>query len=336
MLIKKDVCIIIPTYNRPKDLEVTIKAIINRGNMPGKIVVLDQSKNDESKKMLSKYINENKFIQYRHFKVAGTNLSLNAGIDIVKKEKFKILCIMADDVEVLEGFLDKILREFNEHKEVMGVGSVQIGESFNYSTLKFKLKKIFLNFFLLPSEEDHKFRVSGPYGNTTTPDVKRDVRDCQWLPGFTTSHRIEIFDNYRIPDRIGYDVIEDIDIGYYTYRMYGKGSLVIPKDLRVYHHYSKVERYADRKRIFVNHEDHFAFYYRHFYNLTGTLKFIWEIFWIAILNIIRAFTRPKKDNFLKVVYLWQALSYCIKYREEIKRGKSRMFLNPDLSMNKEF
>jgi len=112
--------------------------------------------------------------------------------------------------------------------------------------------------------------------------------------------------------------------------------LVIPKRIRAYHHYSDIERYPDKKRIFVNHEDHFNFYYRYFYNLSGTLKLIWELFWINILNIFRVIIKPKKENFLKIKYLWQALYYCIKYRKKIKNGKGRMFLNEDLSMKNKF
>ena len=31
-------------------------------------------------------------------------------------------------------------------------------------------------------------------------------------------YRNEVFENYRIPDRIGYDVSEDIDLSYYVYK----------------------------------------------------------------------------------------------------------------------
>ena len=130
----------------------------------------------------------------------------------------------------------------------------------------------------------------------------------------------------------GYDVFGNN----FVYKKYGSGSLVIPFKVKVNHNYSQVERYADKKRIFVNHEDHFNFYYRHFPRFIEKLKFVWELFWINILNIARVVIKPNKINLLKLIYLWEALAYCIKYRKKIQKGESRMFLNSDLSLKEEY
>ena len=66
------------------------------------------------------------------------------------------------------------------------------------------------------------------------------------------------------------------------------------------------------------------------------MKFLWEIWWIIVLNIVRAIIKPDKTNLLKIKYLFEALNYCIKYKKQIKFGKSRMFLNEDLSIKKGF
>ncbi len=99
---------------------------------------------------------------------------------------------------------------------------------------------------------------------------------------------------------------------------------------------SLAERFPDKKRIFVNHEDHIAFYYRHFNTFTGTLRLFWEIWWIFILNLGRFYIFPRKENYQKISYFIQAIRYCLKYSSQIKKGKSRMFLNLDLSMKKEY
>ena len=340
MLRESEICILIPTYNRVEDLSKLVKSIINQKSHPGKIIVLDQSKNKDTQKIIRVLKKKNKFLEYRHYNLPSKNNALNDSIKSVKKN-FKAIFFIDDDVEVLPGFIDYVLSEFNEHNEVMGVGSVDINDhnKFNpeeFKTVKFKILNLLLGFMLLPHKDNHKFKILGPYGNTASPRIEKDIRNCEWIPGFVMCYRTEVFDNYKIPERIGYDVSEDIDLGYHTYTKYGKGSLVIPEKIKVYHNYSQIERYPDKKRIFVNHEDHFNFYYRYFNNPKGTIKFIWEIFWINILNILRVIIKPKKENFLKVNYLWQALSYCIKNRKMIKSGKSRMFLNPDLSMKEEY
>ncbi|MEK6823650.1 MAG: glycosyltransferase [Nanoarchaeota archaeon] len=339
MLNEKDICVLIPTYNRPDDIEKTANSLVKDGK-PAKLIILDQSVNEKTKKLISKISKNNKFVEYRHYNIRGKNIVLNYVIDELKK-KYKLFFLIDDDVDVVKGFFKSVLNEFNNNEKTKGVGAVDLkdferGKNINYKSLKFKLKRIILEFMLLPHQENHKFKMLGPYGNTGTPKIEKDIRDCQWIPGFVMCYRNEVFENYRIPDRIGYDVSEDIDLSYYVYKKYGVGSLVIPLNVKVFHNYSQVERYADKKRIFVNHEDHFNFYYRQFYNFFGTIKFLWELFWINILNAGRVVIKPNKNNLLKLKYLWEALSYCIKYKKEIKKGESRMFLNPDLSFKEKY
>ena len=336
MYTKKDICIITTTYNRPKDIDLEIKSLINYKNFAGKHIILDQSKNNETKKVFEKYTNKYSALRYKHFNVASKIISLNNGIDTALKEKYKIICILDDDVEVKKDILSIALREFNSNEEIKGVGAIQIEPLLPYNLLKFKIKNSLLKFFLLPNFGKDTYRILGPYGHNSVLHTNKDLRNCQWMPGFLNFYKAEVFEKYRLPGRIGYEVLSDIDIGYSAFKRNGLGSLVIPKDMRVYHHMSSVERYPNKKRIFVNHEDHITFYYRYFHNLPGFLKLFWELFWINILNLGRAVAIPRKENFLRLSYLWQALFYCFKYRKQIKAGKSRMFLNSDLSMKESF
>lgn len=339
MLNEKDICILIPTYNRPEDIKKTVNSLVKDGR-PAKLIVLDQSIDKKTKKIIFNISKNHKFVEYRHYDIKGKNIVLNYALDELKK-KHKLFFLIDDDVEITGGFFRRVLNEFNNNENIKGVGAIDLKDfdrqkKINYKSLKFKLVKLIFDFMLLPHQENHRFKMLGPYGNTFTPKIEKDIRDCQWIPGFVMCYRNEIFRNYRIPDRIGYDVSEDIDLSYHVYKKYGKGSLLIPLNVKVFHNYSQTERYADKKRIFVNHEDHFNFYYRYFYNFFGTTKFLWELFWINLFNIGRVIVKPNKISLLKLKYLWEALNYCIKYRKEIRSGKSRMFLNPDLSFKEEY
>ncbi len=339
MLTEKDICILIPTYNRADDVTRLVSSLVKDGK-PARIILLDQSTNEKTKIAIGGISKNYSFVKYKYYKTKGKNIVLNYALDEVKKG-YKLIFLIDDDVEVLRSFFKNVLNEFNSNKKTKIVGAVDVNDlkrfkDYNFNSFKSGTTNGLLKFFLLPYKKDHGFKILGPYGNTMSPKIFRDMRDCQWIPGFVMCCRNEVFENYRVPDRIGYDVSEDIDLSYCTYLRNGDGSLVIPKNVRVKHNYSQVERYADKKRIFVNHEDHFNFYFRYFDNFDGTVKFIWEIFWINILNILRTVFIPKKINFLKLIYFWEALAYCIKNRRRIKAGKSRMFLNPDLSMKKDY
>lgn len=331
---KKDICMIIPTYNRAEDLEKGINFIINNKNIPGKLIIVDQSKDSKTKDMVKRYSKKNKFIQYVYSDVPSSSIALNKGIEIAIKE-FELVLTTADDVEFLPGFLDTILKEFNVNKKAVCVGMVERPSSeFNSSWIK-RLENAFIEFCLLPSKGP-RLKVTGPYGTGGITVEGKTLRDCQWLPGFVLCCKRKAYRDYRMPPRWGYNVLEDIDSTYTIYKKFGKGSVVSIGDRKAIHRTSFEERYVGKKKIFVNHEDHFAFYYRHFHNPLGTMKLIWELFWILVLNFIRMIFKPNKENYLKNIGLWQALRYCISNRHRIKNGESRLFLNPDLSMKDNF
>jgi len=338
MLTKKDIVILTATINRPDDLEMTIKGVVENGNIPGKMIILDQSKDNKTKKLVEKYAKKYKFIEYTHHKIPGKNIALNKVMDKLKKSaKYKVLCVMDDDVVLQKGYFDAVLREFNSNEHIKGVGAVELRKDFkeiNYNSLKFKLNCLIFDFFKLSHKENHKLRMLGPYGNTSTHKLEKDIRDCAWLPGFVSTYRFDVFKNYRLPEQIGREIIQDIDMGYYTYLKYGKGCLVIPKDAKAVHNFSETGRFGniDKRRIFVNHEDHFTFFFRYFNNFSGRIKMIWEIFWILFLMTGNAAAKPNKDNILKLKYNFEAIKYCIKYKDKIKKGENRMFLNPDMAM----
>lgn len=335
-LTTKDICIIIPTYNRPKDIDRTLSLLIKNKNIPGKIIIIDQSKDDKTRKVVEEY-KKKLPIDYIFSNIPSSSISVNLTIDKLKKEgwKYDFLVTLADDVDLLEGYFDEIIRIF-KNPRIMAIGGAESKqEKYNFIKIKNKLSNFFLRIFFLPYKKDHKFKITGPYGHTGSPEIKKPINDAEWIPGFNTCFRKKIFEWYKMPDIIGYNVLEDIDISHSVYKKYGKGSLVISPKAKAHHRYSNVARYNEKKRIFVNHEDHFSFYYKYYHNFFGTLKMLWSLFGLILGNIFRVFIKPNKVNFLNLKYNVQGILYSYKNKENIKKKKYRLFLNDDLSM-KEF
>ena len=128
-----------------------------------------------------------------------------------------------------------------------------------------------------------------------------------------------------LPPIKGYDLLEDIDESHRIYKKYGAGSLVMSPKCGVNHRYSLEQRYPHKKRIFSNHEDHFSFYYRHFNNVLGTIKMVWSLFGIILGGFAEFVFSPSRMNLLRVQYNLQAIIYCIRNRQNIKKGRYRMF-----------
>lgn len=329
MLTKKDICLIMATYNRPGDINRTLNNLIETDNKFGKIIIVDQSKDNKTKKIVHYY---KKRLNIRHIRanIPSADISMNIGIKIARK-KFKLILTAGDDVDFLKGYADEIINEFNTYPEVMAIGGKEIIQDkdikFNSKILDFIFK-----IFFLPFKEDHKFRITGPYGHTTSVVINRPIRDIQWIPGCNMCAKSEVYQNYLWPEIKGYNVIDDIDSSYRIYKKYGKGSLIITPKCIVNHRHSQKARYDDKKRIFVNHEDHFSFYYMHFNNFSGTIKIILSLIGIIIGNLIICLLKPKKENLLILKYNIQGILYAYKHRQDIKNKNFRTFLNDDLSM----
>lgn len=330
---EKDICIVIPSYNRPEDIQRTLSCMIKEKNIPGKIIVVDQSKDNKTEKVVEKFKNKLP-VFFRHLNIPSSSIAINTGIKEARKE-YKIVIALGDDVDIYNGYLKEILKEFEDPK-VMALGGVDMSIKEDKHSISKKIANMFLHFFLLPFNEKNKFRVLSPYGNTSTDKVTEVIRDAEWIPGFNTALRSKIFENYLMPEVKGYNVLEDIDNSYNIFRKYGKGSLVITPKCKVLHRYSQTARYNDKKRIFVNHEDHLIFYYKYFNNFTGTLKYFWNIIGIIIGNSLKALGNPKKDNRQRLQYNLDALFYIFKNRKRIKIGLTREFLNEDLSLKDEY
>lgn len=328
-LTKKDVSIVIATYNRSKELNRTLHMLKENDNIPGKIFVIDQSKDDYTKIVCLKYSKTLPVI-YKHSDIPSSSISKNIGIK--NSKKFKLILVLDDDVDLLKGYIDEALKEFNSNKDLMGLGGIDISSA-DKDDLSWPAKLWFKIFFL--SHRKDKLEIIGPYGVVGTLIVKEPVRDAQWLPGFNEFFRQEIFSNYKMPESIGYNVLEDIDSSYYTFKKYGLGSLMITPKCRTVHRFSQTTRYAEKKRIFVNHEDHFYFYYAYFHP-KAKFKLAWSIFGILLGLFGKYIFTLKRNNFFALKYNLEAIRYCLKNRESIRKGKLRSFLNPDTSMKKKF
>lgn len=335
LLTQKDVALIIPTYNRSEDVERTLRVLIKNKNVPGRVYIVDQSKDNKTKNVVKEYAKRYHF-QYVFSEMPSSSRAENIGVRLAKKRGFKLLLISGDDMDYLPGYMKALVKEFNEHPEIMGLGGMDVQSGAARHVSRSRLSTFLLNFFFLPSAEDHKFRVTGPYGLTSSPVIKYPIRDAQWIPGFNNCFRSEVYSNYAFPESKGYNVLEDIDCTYTVFKKYGPGSLVITPACKVWHRESQVARYPPKKRIFVNHEDHFAFYYRHFHTPLGTVKMCWSLLGIMLGNCARALSRREKQAFLHTRYVIQAIFLAYRNRRLIRQGKYRTFLNDDLSLKKEY
>lgn len=324
----KDIGIVIATYNRAEDVDRTLAMLKKNNNVPGRIIVVDQTKDDSTKKIVKKYSRVLP-VEYLFSSQPSSSIAKNKGINRLKNN-FPLILILDDDVDLLPGYLNQALTKFNTHPTLMGLSGIDVSRKIHETSKG--LKSFVFKIFLLPYQKSNSYNIISPYGNTADPAPTREVWDAQWLPGFNMLFRREVFEKYKMPESFGYNVLEDIDSSYYVFRRYGEGSLLVTPRCKANHRFSYTARYAERKRIFVNHEDHFYFYYTYLFTPFNTIKVLWSLFGIIIGQAVRVVAKPNKNNFLALRYNLEAIFYCYKNRKDIRKGNLRRFLNKDLSM----
>lgn len=337
-LTKKDVCIVIASYNRPEEVNLTLNALIKNKNIPGKIYVVDQSKHSKTKKVVSKY-KKKLPVEYIFSSQPSSSIAKNIGIKLAR-EKYKMILILDDDVDLLKGYFDNALAEFNKNPKLMALGGIDTGTFRQNRAAKGKEEtgksaKAFLKLFFLPHKAKNSYKITSPYGYTIDPKPDKVVKDAEWLPGFNELFRSEVFRNYLCPESRGGNVLEDIDSSYYAFKKFGKGSVIISPKVEADHRASQTGNPAklqEKRRIFVNHEDHFYFYYAYLYTPINTLKMIWSMIGFFSGLLVLRILKPNKNSRLNLKYNWEAIRYCLRKRKRIQKGIMREFLDKDLKM----
>lgn len=110
------ISVIIATYNRPEDLHRCLCSLLQNTMKPTEIIVVDQSKNSQSKKVI-RHIN-NKSIRYIKIKRVSKAHALNIAI---KHAKSDILSFTDDDSIVSKQWLEKLHHSFKSHPDIAGV-----------------------------------------------------------------------------------------------------------------------------------------------------------------------------------------------------------------------
>lgn len=111
------VTVIIPTYNREKDLKESISSVLKQSYRDRDIVVVDDGSTDETYKIASMFKKDIQFISLPHSGLPA--VTRNAGIKIAKGE---YIAFLDSDDAWKENKLDEQIKHFNDN-EIVGVGT---------------------------------------------------------------------------------------------------------------------------------------------------------------------------------------------------------------------
>jgi len=311
---EKDISLIIVTYNRPKDLDETLKKILKLKKLPREILVIDQSEDDKTKKICEKF--KNKKIKYFHSSPPSITIARNFGVKKADK-RTKLIFFIDDDVDLSEDYLKKILEVFNQYPETKASGTLKIDFPIKSRIENFLRKVFYLRY------ENKTARIISAYGNTY-PRLFDKIMKSDYLQGVNMAYKKEVFEKQKFDENLpGYTVAEDIDFSYRLSRKYPNSILITPH-AKLKHRNSQIERAPTKIISYINQVDHFYFYFKNLNNsFKNKLIFAWSLFGILFLRLCLAVFKPSKKNIFKFWYFLKSVNYCLLNIKKIKKGKIR-------------
>ncbi len=312
-----NISVVIPTYNRSKEVKETLKSIKKHLNEITEVLIVDQSKNDNTKKLVRSL--KNKKIKCIHSNIPSITKARNLGVAKSSKNS-DLICFLDDDVTIGNGYFNELKNVFISNPNTKGVaGYVKSADNYQMSFFETLLRKIFLFGHLTKNNAD----IISVYGNNYPANKPEGMIFSHWLPGVNGCYKKEVFKFQKFDENLlGYTVVEDID---FSYRLWKKfpGSLVITPKANILHRFSQSERSVRRDITFINQVDHFYFFLKNYNDsFLHRASFVWNLLGITVINLIRALSF-KKQNILKLKFHFESLGYCIVNFDLIKKGKLR-------------
>jgi len=321
------VSIIIPTYNRVKDLDECLDSIIVQTTLPKEVIMVDDSDNDEIGNLITHRRNEFKekdiLLRYvRNERERSLTIARNIGIENAVGD---IIFFLDSDVILHKEYIKEVLKVYKEKPGAMGVqGLIQDVEKEEKTT---SLRSILGRLHLISSfNEKNKCRVfpsltvSYPY-----PSFVDEVINCEWLSGANQSYKREILEEFRWDENLKkYSLSEDLDTSYRIFKKYPHSLFMTPY-AKLIHKTSQEGRHPKRDVIYMDVIYLTYLFYKNIdQNLKNKLIYWWSRMGRMIFSIAFSIARSK-SKLTEIKYVLGAPIYCMKHIREIKKGDLEFF-----------
>jgi GT2 family glycosyltransferase len=235
---------------RPQSVLQLLQSVQEQTLYPDEILIIDGSSNQETEHIL----NENQFQQLYYFSVPpehrGLTKQRNYGIERIETT-VEVVCFLDDDTVLSTNYFEEIIKTFEEHQDVSGVGGIAINE--NSWTLAEPNKKydsrrycqwdgfvykegqrnVVRNYLGLQSNLGPGRMPDYSHGKTCGFPLNGKTYEVDLLIGMSFAFRRTVVDSIRFsPYFEGYGLYEDAD---YSIRALQFGKNVINTKARLSH-----------------------------------------------------------------------------------------------------
>ena len=318
------VSVIIPTYNRVKDLDECLDSIIVQIILPKEVIIVDDSDNDEIENLIGqrKYEFEERDIILRYIRnerEKSNTIARNIGIENATGD---IILFLDSDVILDTDYIKEILKVYRQKPDATGVQGLIQSEKDDRVILKFI--DAFNKLFYISFNEKNRCRLLPSLG-VTYPFFVDEIINCEWLSGANNSYKKEILEEFRWDENLKkYGWGDDIDL---TYRLFKKypNSLFMTPYAKLIHNASQEGRHLKRDVIYMEEIYLLYLFYKNIdQNLKNKLIYWWSRFGRIFFGIVFSIFKSE-SKFIEIKYTLGAHIYCMKHLREIKEGDLEFF-----------
>ena len=223
--------VIVPTLNRPKDLERAIFSLCNQSRLPDELIVVDQSVDDLSiriVKSLMAPLKKCKLIYIHDSNILGL---VEAKHVAVKNASGQIICFLDDDIVLEADYIRQMEIGFINQPNMIGC----CGVITNPPKVNF-LYKFFFVIFHRGIFADNRINMHGKYRG-----YNNNLKQSNMLSGGISAWRREVFDNVEFDLINEFHLYEDIDFSTRVARHFGNRLFINP-NVRLAHYCSPINR----------------------------------------------------------------------------------------------
>ena len=323
------VSVVIPTFNRADDLSQALNAIVSQSIVPFEVIVVDDSLDDKTKKLLEAmsgaFSDRGSTLRYvKNPRERGVGISRNVGIETAQGD---IVQFTDDDVILQPGFFETVLKVYRNHPDAVGVqGHLIIDpEAYNPDSMYNTLRKM----FCLSYTTHRGCRVLRSF-KTTYPVKGKGADPCEWMSGCSQSFRREALGDIRNDERMKrYSAGDDLDISYNVWRHSG-GRLYLSFDARVLHKEAQIARSSSNRMLYI---DSIYSYYLFRKNVPRSVlssaAYYWSRLGQLMLNLFEQVRGPsgpgRAVGRLQLKHLFRAQILWLSKRKEIAAGELSFF-----------
>jgi len=271
--------IIVPTKNRPNDLSVALKSIIQSMHADDELIIIDQSEDPFSNNILN---NNNISIKYIHSPwISGLVEAKNFSLQYICNDT---VVFLEDDIELSTNYLTNVRNVFQDQKLIAGCGTeIKSSSSFLYRLL-FNLSH--LGPFYDP-------RVSC----VCSIDTSASFVPSRYLSGGISFFRKEVFDKVKLDLSNNFFALEDIDFSTRVYAAFPNHKMGIFKHICLHHHRSPVNR-ANAFLIWSRKiREYIVFYKKQQFSLVTLLSFTWLLLCLFTNSFFASLVHFQLDPF---------------------------------------